>query len=245
MIQTQLLRLEPPYQIIANGGEVALHVATLIVTQEKTDAKGRTRIETHCRPVVNYSRKEFFAESPQWLERHHSDDESPAARTPHPSAEGTIWDQADVAHVNVLGIAGVTTELSWKALTSNISESKNTDEFKYRLRRNMACLRDLAISVKRCESDPAIFFVDINKMNTKQLWTDVFFDGQVIFSAAVKTMKAAQEAWIEVIRVLRKFLIGENTLVSFRSAPWKEGKDGEALQKLASEADNILDLGKK
>ena len=31
MIQTQLLNLEAPYQIISYGGEVALHVATLIV----------------------------------------------------------------------------------------------------------------------------------------------------------------------------------------------------------------------
>ena len=245
MIQTQLLRLEPPYQIIANGGEVALHVATLIVTQEKTDAKGRTRIETHCRPVVNYSRKEFFAESPQWLERHYSDEGSLVARTPHPRAEGTIWDQTDVAQVNVLGIAGVTTELSWKALTSNICESKDTVEFEYRLRRNMACLRDLAISVKRCENDPAIFVVDVTKMDAKHLWTDIFLDGQVIYGATVKTMKAAQESWIEVARICRRFLIGEHAIVSFSSAPWKEGKDGEALQKQAFEAEKKLDFGRK
>lgn len=36
MIQTQLLRLEPPYQIIAAGGNVGIQVATLIVTEDKT-----------------------------------------------------------------------------------------------------------------------------------------------------------------------------------------------------------------
>lgn len=52
MIQTQLLRLEPPYQVIYAGGQLAIHVATLIVTKEKDGSD--YAIETHSHPVVSY-----------------------------------------------------------------------------------------------------------------------------------------------------------------------------------------------
>ena len=52
MIQTQLLRLDPPYQVIYAGGQLALHIATLIVTKEKDGSD--YAIETHSHPVVSY-----------------------------------------------------------------------------------------------------------------------------------------------------------------------------------------------
>lgn len=42
MIQTHLLKLDPPYQIIHAGGEVGLHIATLIVTKESKTKDGET-----------------------------------------------------------------------------------------------------------------------------------------------------------------------------------------------------------
>ncbi len=57
MIQTQLLPLRPPYQIIAACGYVGLQVATLIVTEETRDETGSYGITTHSHPVVNYACK--------------------------------------------------------------------------------------------------------------------------------------------------------------------------------------------
>ena len=55
MIHTELLKLDAPYRVIYCGGEVGLHVATLIVVDERRDAEGRyLGIETHSHPVVSY-----------------------------------------------------------------------------------------------------------------------------------------------------------------------------------------------
>lgn len=237
MIQTQLLRLDPPYQIISYGGEVALHVATLIVTQETTDAKGKTKLETHCRPVVNYSRKEYFIENPQQLVRHLHFGMSPISGTPHMKGEGTIWDEADVANVTVLGIAGTTTELDWIALAHPLSYAKDPDDFHYRLRRHLVCLRDLGIGVKGYEPDTVEFIVDAYNADNKHVWTDMYLDKCLVYSARAKSMKAAKEAWIEVATVIHKMLLGANSSCSISGAAWRED---EALEKLASEASDEL-----
>ena len=42
MIQTHMLKLDPPYQIIHAGGEVGLHIATLVVTKESETEDGKS-----------------------------------------------------------------------------------------------------------------------------------------------------------------------------------------------------------
>lgn len=55
MIHTELLKLDAPHQVIYCGGEVGLHVATLIVVDERRDVEGHyLGIETHSHPVVSY-----------------------------------------------------------------------------------------------------------------------------------------------------------------------------------------------
>ena len=63
MIQTQLLRLDPPYQIISAGGRVGIQVATLIVTEDKTTEDGGYAVDTHSHPVVNYGLKQGLDEA--------------------------------------------------------------------------------------------------------------------------------------------------------------------------------------
>ena len=63
MIQTQLLRLDPPYQIISAGGRVGIQVATLIVVDELDSSFNRRRffsinIDFHSYHVVNYVLKQ-------------------------------------------------------------------------------------------------------------------------------------------------------------------------------------------
>ena len=66
MIQTQLLRLDPPYQIITAKGRVGIQVATLIVVEEKEltrrNITPRTYIEYHSYPVVSYGLKQGLDE---------------------------------------------------------------------------------------------------------------------------------------------------------------------------------------
>ena len=45
MIQTQLLKLDPPYQIISANGYVGIQVATLIVAEEKEAAHVRRALK--------------------------------------------------------------------------------------------------------------------------------------------------------------------------------------------------------
>ena len=63
MIQTQLLRLDPPYQIISAGGRVGIQVATLIVTEDKTTEDGDYAVDTHSHPVVSYGLKQGLDEA--------------------------------------------------------------------------------------------------------------------------------------------------------------------------------------
>lgn len=230
MIQTQLLKLEAPYQIISYGGEVALHVATLIVTQEKTDSKGRSKLETHCHPVVNYSDKEFFIERPERLVNHLCDDNG--GMTPHPKAAGTIWDKVDVSMVKVIGIAGITKELSWKEVANALTYAKDVNDYHLQIRRMSACLRDLGIPVIPYKDDIVPFVVDAYKVDDKQMWTDVFLDRTVIYSAATKNMKQAQKAWIEVGKVCEQLLIRFEPIIHYIAAPWNKDK---ALAKAAND----------
>lgn len=230
MIQTQLLNLEAPYQIISYGGEVALHVATLIVTQEKTDSKGRTKLETHCHPVVNYSYKDYFIEDPRRLVNHLCNENG--GSTPHPKAAGTIWDKVDVSMVNVLGIAGITKELSWQEVANGFQYIKDSDDFHYQIRRTKACLRDLGINVIRYKDDIVPFVVDVYKIDEKQMWTDVFLDNQVIYSAPTKSLKKAKEAWLEVGSACQHLLIGSESIIHYIGAPWRKSK---ALEEAAND----------
>lgn len=92
MIQTQLLQLQPPYQVIYCGGEVGLHVATLIVVDELRDEAGRYMgIRTYSHPVVSYTNKLRGA-----------------GRPVHPlleTGEGVVWNRAELKDVSPLCLA--------------------------------------------------------------------------------------------------------------------------------------------
>ena len=48
MIQTHILKLDPPYQIIHAGGEVGLHIATLVVTKESETEDETNEVVANC-----------------------------------------------------------------------------------------------------------------------------------------------------------------------------------------------------
>lgn len=89
MIQTQLLKLDPPYQIIGCRGEVGVQIATLIVTEETRNDDGKYGITTHSHPVVSSIDKPFtskkMAEDP---------DQDDLLYMADPR-EGVVWDKVE------------------------------------------------------------------------------------------------------------------------------------------------------
>jgi hypothetical protein len=110
MIQTQLLRLDPPYQIISAGGRVGIQVATLIVVNELDPSDNRRRlfssnISYHSYPVVNYGLKQGLEEQMKYSNGP-LDLEGDWAIRRRMQPEGAVWQGVDVKDVKVLGLAG-------------------------------------------------------------------------------------------------------------------------------------------
>lgn len=53
-METQILKLNEPYEYICCNGSIGLHIATMIVYETKTNEDGDYELETHSHPVVKY-----------------------------------------------------------------------------------------------------------------------------------------------------------------------------------------------
>ena len=53
-MDTQILKLNEPYEYICCNGHVGLHIATMIVYKTTTNEDGEYELETHSHPVVKY-----------------------------------------------------------------------------------------------------------------------------------------------------------------------------------------------
>ena len=53
-MDTQILKLEPPFEYIHCNGSTALHIATMIVYEAKTNENGEYELITHSHPIVKY-----------------------------------------------------------------------------------------------------------------------------------------------------------------------------------------------
>ena len=56
-METQILKLDQPYEYIYCNGSIGLHIATMIVYETKTNEDGDYELETHSHPVVKYSKR--------------------------------------------------------------------------------------------------------------------------------------------------------------------------------------------
>ncbi len=88
MIQTHLLKLDPPFQIITCRGEVGMQIATLVVTEETRDEDGNYGITTHSHPVVTYVDKQLKKQPDS-----DSFENDPALIA---CGEGVVWDKVEV-----------------------------------------------------------------------------------------------------------------------------------------------------
>ena len=110
MIQTQLLRLDPPYQIISAKGRVGIQVATLIVVNETDMAHNRhgfvkNWVEFHSYPVVSYGLKQGLDEQMKYY-NNPLDEQAEWAIRRRLQPEGAVWSGVEVKDVRVLGLAG-------------------------------------------------------------------------------------------------------------------------------------------
>ena len=53
-MNTEILKLEPPYEYIYCNGSIGLHIATMIVYEAQTDEDGKYQLVTHSHPIVKY-----------------------------------------------------------------------------------------------------------------------------------------------------------------------------------------------
>lgn len=109
MFQTQLLKSEPPYQIISAAGQVGIQVATLIVSEEKTTKDGKLKIEIHSHPVVNYGLKEGLAEMKKYGASSPDEEDIMFTRL---QPEGAVWNGVDIKDVKIIGLAGLNNYIS-------------------------------------------------------------------------------------------------------------------------------------
>ena len=73
-MDTQILKLEPPFEYIYCNGEVGKHIATYIVGETKVDENGNYQLVTHSHPIVKY-----------WN-----------------APQGVVWDRAELTDCEVL-----------------------------------------------------------------------------------------------------------------------------------------------
>ena len=99
MIQTQLLKLDPPYQIITCRGEVGMQIATLIVTEETRGENGKYGITTHSHPVVTYVDKPLVKKQLEALPEADDYEDDPIAI---PCGEGVVWDKVEVSSTSLV-----------------------------------------------------------------------------------------------------------------------------------------------
>ena len=56
-METEILKLDRPYEYIYCNGSIGLHIATMIVYEAKTDEDGEYQLESHSHPIVKYSHR--------------------------------------------------------------------------------------------------------------------------------------------------------------------------------------------
>lgn len=110
MIQTQLLKLDPPYQIISAKGLVGIQVATMIEAREIELRRNRlgqisNYIEYHSYPVVNYGLKQGLEEEMKY-NNNPTDEFAEYRINIRMQPEGAVWSGVEVKDVHVLGLVG-------------------------------------------------------------------------------------------------------------------------------------------
>ena len=104
-MQSHLLKLEPPYQIIVCRGEVGVQIATLIVMEETCGDDGKYGITTHSHPVVSYMDKPLTRNV--FSKRNAEIEEEPEPICDVALGEGVVWDKVECNECLTIGFTDI------------------------------------------------------------------------------------------------------------------------------------------
>ena len=101
-MDTEILKLDAPYEYIFCNGSTALHIATLIVYEAKENEEGEYELRTHSHPIVKYLGR----------------------------AGGSVWNNAELSDCDVI-CSQADMQLSLKRFRMILSHYPETDERDY------------------------------------------------------------------------------------------------------------------
>ena len=217
MIQTHLLKLDPPYQIITCRGEVGMQIATLVVTEETRDEDGNYGITTHSHPVVTYVDKQLKKQPDS-----DSFENDPALIA---CGEGVVWDKVEVNGTSLVCMSDQTerklTSYGFCRLATEMLENiALSGKWQgHRLMELGANLMDFGVTILKEEKSQQEVILALSKGEFIDYGDKEVIDSEsVLFPMPVPVMEPEEMlSWFRMIVRQYNIIFGSSIRFSFRS----------------------------
>ena len=217
MIQTHLLKLDPPYQIITCRGEVGMQIATLVVTEEARDEDGNYGITTHSHPVVTYVDKQLKKQPDS-----DSFENDPALIA---CGEGVVWDKVEVNGTSLVCMSDQTERMLTSygfcrlatEMLENIALSGKWQG--HRLMELGANLMDFGVTILKEEKSQQEVILALSKGEFIDYGDKEVIDSEsMLFPMPVPVMEPEEMlSWFRMIVRQYNIIFGSSIRFSFRS----------------------------
>ena len=217
MIQTHLLKLDPPYQIITCRGEVGMQIATLVVTEETRDEDGNYGITTHSHPVVTYVDKQLKKQPDS-----DSFENDPALIA---CGEGVVWDKVEVNGTSLVCMSDQTerklTSYGFCRLATEMLENiALSGKWQgHRLMELGANLMDFGVTILKEEKSQQEVILALSKGEFIDYGDKEVIDSDsMLFTMPVPVMEPEEMlSWFRMIVRQYNIILGSSVRFSFRS----------------------------
>ena len=217
MIQTHLLKLDPPYQIITCRGEVGMQIATLVVTEETRDEDGNYGITTHSHPVVTYVDKQLKKQPDS-----DSFENDPALIA---CGEGVVWDKVEVNGTSLVCMSDQTerklTSYGFCRLATEMLENiALSGKWQgHRLMELGANLMDFGVTILKEEKSQQEVILALSKGQFIDYGDKEVIDSEsMLFPMPVPVMEPEEMlSWFRMIVRQYNIILGSSIRFSFRS----------------------------
>ena len=217
MIQTHLLKLDPPYQIITCRGEVGMQIATLVVTEETRDEDGNYGITTHSHPVVTYVDKQLKKQPDS-----DSFENDPALIA---CGEGVVWDKVEVNGTSLVCMSDQTerklTSYGFCRLATEMLENiALSGKWQgHRLMELGANLMDFGVTILKEEKSQQEVILALSKGEFIDYGDKEVVDSEsMLFPMPVPVMEPEEMlSWFRMIVRQYNIILGSSIRFSFRS----------------------------
>ena len=217
MIQTHLLKLDPPYQIITCRGEVGMQIATLVVTEETRDEDGNYGITTHSHPVVTYVDKQLKKQQDS-----DSFENDPALIA---CGEGVVWDKVEVNGTSLVCMSDQTerklTSYGFCRLATEMLENiALSGKWQgHRLMELGANLMDFGVTILKEEKSQQEVILALSKGEFIDYGDKEVIDSEsMLFPMPVPVMEPEEMlSWFRMIVRQYNIILGSSIRFSFRS----------------------------